>query len=148
MTAAGSWVRVCPVDALTMERGAAALVDGIQIALFRLADGNVHAVQHRDPFSGANVLARGIVGSRQGEPTVASPMYKQVFSLRTGRCLDRAGREPVPGDDGNLVVHAVQVRHGAVHVGPAVSGPAVSGPEASGPAASGLPADDQVVVLT
>jgi nitrite reductase (NADH) small subunit len=34
------------------------------------------------------VLSRGIVGDRAGEPTVASPMYKQVFSLLDGRCLD------------------------------------------------------------
>jgi len=28
------------------------------------------------------------VGDRHGEPTVASPVYKQVFSLIDGRCLD------------------------------------------------------------
>ena len=37
-------------------------------------------------------MARGIVGSRTvaGEqvPTIASPMFKQVFDLRTGLCLD------------------------------------------------------------
>ena len=41
-----------------------------------------------DPFSGAAVLSRGIVGDRGGEPTVASPLHKQVFSLASGRCLD------------------------------------------------------------
>jgi nitrite reductase (NADH) small subunit len=41
-----------------------------------------------DPFSGAYVLARGILGTRGGTPTVASPMYKQVFDLRSGQCLD------------------------------------------------------------
>jgi nitrite reductase (NADH) small subunit len=35
-------------------------------------------------------MARGIVGSRDGRPTVASPLYKQVFDLATGRCLDDA----------------------------------------------------------
>jgi len=34
------------------------------------------------------VLSRGIVGSRGDVPTVASPMYKQAFDLRTGGCLD------------------------------------------------------------
>jgi nitrite reductase (NADH) small subunit len=41
-----------------------------------------------DPFSGASVLSRGIVGDREGRPTVASPIYKQVFELATGICLD------------------------------------------------------------
>jgi nitrite reductase (NADH) small subunit len=84
-----TWTRVCAVDALVPDRGAAALVDGRQVALFRLADsGAIHAVDHLDPFSRANVMARGLVGSRQGTPTVASPMHKQSFDLVTGQCLD------------------------------------------------------------
>lgn len=89
MTTQETWTRVCAVDALVPDRGAAALVDGHQIALFRLSDsGAVHAVDHLDPFSRANVMARGLVGSRQGIPTVASPMHKQSFDLVTGQCLD------------------------------------------------------------
>ncbi len=61
---------------------------GRQVALFRTYDGAVYALDNQDPFSGANVLSRGIVGSRGDVPTVASPMYKQVFDLRTGACLD------------------------------------------------------------
>ena len=83
-----TWTKVCALDLLAVDRGAAALVDGHQIAIFRLASGDVHAIDHRDPFSGANVLARGLVGSRGDVPTVASPVYKQVFDLTTGRCLD------------------------------------------------------------
>ncbi|MET1036870.1 MAG: nitrite reductase small subunit NirD [Aeromicrobium sp.] len=85
----GVWTRVCALDALVPDRGAAALVDGHQVALFRLSDsGTIHAVDHLDPFSHANVMARGLVGSRQGTPTVASPMHKQSFDLVTGQCLD------------------------------------------------------------
>ncbi|WP_019143654.1 nitrite reductase small subunit NirD [Aeromicrobium massiliense] len=82
------WTRVCALDDLVPDRGAAALVGGEQVALFRLASGAVHAVDHRDPFTGANVLARGLVGSRGELATVASPLHKQVFSLATGQCLD------------------------------------------------------------
>lgn len=82
------WSAVCDYDDLPPERGTCALVEGRQIALFRTHDGSLYALANRDPFSGANVLARGIVGSRGGVPTVASPMYKQVFDLATGRCLD------------------------------------------------------------
>ena len=83
-----AWVDVCAYADLLPERGAAALVGGQQVALFRLADGSVHAVGHHDPFSGANVMARGLVGTRGDVDTVASPVYKQVFDVRTGQCLD------------------------------------------------------------
>lgn len=83
-----TWTPVCTIDRLWVDRGAAALVDGEQVAIFRLADGQVLAVGHRDPFTGANVIARGMVGSRGEVPTVASPLHKQVFDLRTGACLD------------------------------------------------------------
>lgn len=86
-----TWQRVCTLDALVPDRGAAALVGHHQVALFRLSGtGNVHAVDHLDPFSQANVMARGLVGSRGGVATVASPMHKQAFDLETGQCLDDA----------------------------------------------------------
>jgi nitrite reductase (NADH) small subunit len=80
-------VRICPVDRLQPERGAAALVDGEPVALF-LVDGEVFAVGNVDPFSGASVLSRGIVGSKGEVLTVASPIFKQRFDLRTGRSVD------------------------------------------------------------
>ena len=84
-----TWVDVCALDDLLPGRGVAALVDGLQVALFRLGDGDdVVAVANRDPFSGANVIARGLTGSKADVDTVASPIYKQRFDLRTGRCLD------------------------------------------------------------
>ncbi len=82
------WVGVCDLADLQPERGVAALLDGVQVALFRTFDGSLYALDNRDPFSGTYVLSRGIVGSRGETPTVASPMYKQVFDLRTGTCLD------------------------------------------------------------
>ncbi|GAB3602101.1 nitrite reductase small subunit NirD [Microbacterium aureliae] len=94
-TARTEWVRICAVTDLEVERGRAALLGDIQVALFLLADGRVHAVANQDPYSGAHVISRGIVGTRQGAPTVASPMYKQVFDLRTGTCLDAQGKDPV-----------------------------------------------------
>ncbi|HEY6797920.1 MAG TPA: nitrite reductase small subunit NirD [Kineosporiaceae bacterium] len=100
-------VPVCRYVDLEPERGVAALVDGVQVAIFRLVDGTVLAVGHHDPFCGANVIARGIVGTRGDVPTVASPMYKQVFDLRTGVCLDdpsvTLGSHPVEIDQDGLV---------------------------------------------
>ena len=99
-TAPPGWVRVCELADLEIERGRAALLGGTQIALFLLrgpdgAGGRVHAVSNLDPYSRAHVISRGIVGTRQDIPTVASPMYKQVFDLRTGACLDTQGKEPM-----------------------------------------------------
>ncbi|MEO3862029.1 nitrite reductase small subunit NirD [Acrocarpospora sp. B8E8] len=82
------WTSVCGYADLLPERGACALLGSEQVALFRTFDGSLYATGNRDPYSGAYVLSRGIVGTRNGEPTVASPMHKQVFSLVTGACLD------------------------------------------------------------
>lgn len=87
-------VRVCAVSDLEVERGRAALFGRVQVALFLLADGTVHAVSNLDPYSGAHVMSRGIVGTRGEVPTLASPMHKQVFDLRTGECLETHGADP------------------------------------------------------
>ncbi|MFF8829467.1 nitrite reductase small subunit NirD [Streptomyces sp. NPDC015131] len=87
--AAGEWLPVCEDSALTPGRGMAALLpDGRQVALFRDRTGRAYAIGNRDPFTGAQVLARGLVGSAGGRPFVASPLLKQRFDLATGRCLD------------------------------------------------------------
>ncbi|MFF1904002.1 nitrite reductase small subunit NirD [Kitasatospora sp. NPDC058218] len=82
------WRPVCTLDDLQPGRGVAVLLDGEQVAVFRDRAGALHAVDNRDPFSGAQVLSRGLLGSRGDRPTLASPMYKQVFDLTDGRCLD------------------------------------------------------------
>ncbi|HEX2038898.1 MAG TPA: nitrite reductase small subunit NirD [Acidimicrobiales bacterium] len=83
------WVDVCGFDELLPDRGVCALVDGEEVAVFRVSpDDELYALSDRDPFSQVSVLSRGIVGSKADVPKVASPMYKQSFDLRTGRCLD------------------------------------------------------------
>ena len=83
------WVQVCAEGALRREEGVAALLpDGTQVAVFRTHDDRVFALANLDPFSGAAVLSRGIVGDLAGVPVVASPMHKQHFDLRTGTCVE------------------------------------------------------------
>jgi nitrite reductase (NADH) small subunit len=85
------WTTICPLDRILPNTGVCALVNGQQIAVFRVGDGmDVYAIDNYDPFSKAYVLSRGIVGDRNGTPKVASPIYKQNFSLLTGSCLDDA----------------------------------------------------------
>nr|WP_053619382.1 nitrite reductase small subunit NirD [Nocardiopsis sp. NRRL B-16309] len=82
-------MNACPTHRLHPADGAAVLMpDGRQVALFRTLDDHYYAVDNIDPFTQAAVMSRGIVGDRAGEPTVASPMLKNVFSLRTGQSLD------------------------------------------------------------
>lgn len=90
---AANWIRLCPLAGLEVERGRAALVGEEQVALFLLADGDIRAVDNHDPYSGANVISRGIVGSRGGRPTIASPMHKQIFDLRSGTSVETRGKE-------------------------------------------------------
>lgn len=85
-------LRICAIEDLEIERGRAALIGSEQVALFLLRSGDVHAVSNLDPYSGSNVISRGIVGTRGDTPTVASPMHKQVFDLRTGECIDSQGK--------------------------------------------------------
>ena len=83
------WQQICEYKSLHPEYGVPALLgDEHSVAVFRTDDGELFAVGNVDPYCGAGVISRGIVGDRGGEPTVASPMLKQVFSLRTGECLD------------------------------------------------------------
>lgn len=84
------WVDVCAFDDLVPDRGVCALVDGEQVAIFRVSPtDDLYALSNYDPFSDAYVLSRGIVGSKGDIPKVASPIYKQNFDLSTGKCLDK-----------------------------------------------------------
>jgi nitrite reductase (NADH) small subunit len=81
------WIKICNADDILPNCGVAALVGGLQVAIFRL-NSDFYAISDYDPFSGAYVLARGIIGDRAGVIKVSSPIYKQSFSLLTGECLD------------------------------------------------------------
>lgn len=84
-----TWVDVCSLEAIAPNTGVCALVAGEQVAIFRVGNGDeVYAIGNYDPFSKAFVLSRGLVGDRSGTLKVASPIYKQNFSLATGQCLD------------------------------------------------------------
>jgi nitrite reductase (NADH) small subunit len=83
------WTTACRYDYLIPCRGVGVLMpDGAQVALFRLEDGSLHAVGNIDPFSGAAVMSRGLVGDRAGRAAVQTPIKKQAFALDDGTCLD------------------------------------------------------------
>ncbi len=86
--------KICITADLVKNSGVCALAkvqgEALQIALFYLPDTEkkVFAMANWDPLGNANVLSRGIVGSVGDELVVASPLYKQHFSLTSGQCLE------------------------------------------------------------
>jgi nitrite reductase (NADH) small subunit len=81
-------IKICPVADLPVNLGVGALVEGQQVALFKLNSGDIYAIGNFDPFSEANVLSRGLVGDLKGHKVVASPIYKHHYNLQTGECLE------------------------------------------------------------
>ncbi|RAO75259.1 nitrite reductase small subunit NirD [Dyella jiangningensis] len=106
------WTSICRLDEIVPDTGVCALVDGEQVAVFRLRSEALYAIDNIDPHSQAAVLSRGLVGSLGERIVVASPIHKQHFDLRTGECLEMP-QHPVRTwqvrRDGDLV----QVRRGA-----------------------------------
>ena len=86
-----NWALVCEVDKLIPDTGACALINNEQIAIFwESKTDTLFAVSNYDPIGCANVISRGILGSLGDDLVIASPLYKQHFSLVTGQCLEDA----------------------------------------------------------
>ncbi len=104
-----NWIEVCAVECIAPGTGVCALIGAEQVAIFRIAaTDELFAIGNHDPFSGANVLSRGIIGDKNGKPKVASPVYKQNFCLLTGECLDDPAVKlpiyPVRCENGRVMV--------------------------------------------
>ena len=86
-----SWENVCNLSDIVPNGARCALIDGEQVAIFRISKKDseeIYAIANFDPFSKANVLSRGIVGSIGETLVVASPIYKEHFDLATGQCIE------------------------------------------------------------
>jgi nitrite reductase (NADH) small subunit len=94
------WVMVCELEDIVPNTGVCALVDERQVAIFRVGERDVYALDNFDPNANASVLSRGLIGNAGDRLVVASPIYKQHFDLRTGECLEAPEHS----------VHAWQVR--------------------------------------
>ena len=87
------WNDICSIEDILPNSGRCALFKGEQVAIFRVRRSGsdaFFALANYDPFSGANVISRGILGSIGERMVVASPVYKQHFCLDTGDCLEQA----------------------------------------------------------
>ncbi|MBU2879400.1 MULTISPECIES: nitrite reductase small subunit NirD [Alteromonadaceae] len=91
MSMSDNWINVCEPNDLVDNSGVCALVNDVQVAIFKICQGDklsLYAVSNWDPIGKANVMYRGLVGSVSNEPFVASPLYKQRFKLISGECID------------------------------------------------------------
>lgn len=103
-----SWETVCNIQDIPHNTGVCALINGRQIAIYRFND-ELFALDNYDPFSHANVLSRGILGDVHGQLCVASPIYKQHYSVNSGICLEN--------ESVSVGVYAVrQAEDGAIEV--------------------------------
>ncbi|WP_166268760.1 nitrite reductase small subunit NirD [Marinobacter caseinilyticus] len=110
------WQTVCETADLVANSGIAVWTPAGPVAVFYCPDEtpSLYAIGHFDPIGNANVLARGIVGDIKGEPVVASPLYKQHYSLLSGQCLEDASVKvptyavQLDGDQVQVAVHAGQ----------------------------------------
>jgi nitrite reductase (NADH) small subunit len=105
------WNAVCALDQIVPDTGVCALVEGRQVAVFRVGDASprLFAIDNYDPNAHASVLSRGLVGSLGERIVVASPIYKQHFDLQTGECLEAPHH--------SVASYPVRVEAGRVWVG-------------------------------
>ena len=83
-----TWVKVCDAGELVVGIGVSALVRGKQVALFKTGERELRAVGNRDPYSGTQTMARGLVLQRDGRTLLAAPTGRELFDLETGVCVD------------------------------------------------------------
>lgn len=94
-------MKICNLNDLAKNSGICALltVNGQeqQVAIYYLpeTEQKVFALGNWDPLGQANVMSRGIVGNVGEELVVASPLYKQHFSLTSGKCIEEEASVPV-----------------------------------------------------
>jgi nitrite reductase (NADH) small subunit len=83
--------------------GRAFVVEGAEVAVFRLRDGGVRAVAARCPHRGGP-LADGLIDTQQ----VICPLHNHAFRLADGQCTTGEApvrTYPVSVHDGELVLH-------------------------------------------
>jgi nitrite reductase (NADH) small subunit len=105
------WSAVCAIEQIVPDTGVAALLNGRQVAVFRVGGDNprVFAIDNFDPNSNAAVLSRGLIGSLGERIVVASPIYKHHFDLQTGECIE--------APEHSVASYPVRIEDGKVWVG-------------------------------
>ncbi len=85
------WHNACAFDDLSIGAGTCVLIEGEQVAIFRIGQDLVRAVQNLCPHKGAAAMHQGLVGEKNGQAAVFCPLHKRAYSLDDGRCLEEDG---------------------------------------------------------
>lgn len=101
MTAAGTAHRLGAVDDIPLGEGRAYDVAGTAVAVFRLRDGTLHAVDAGCPHAG------GPLADGQADLVkVICPLHARVYAFADGSCAEGPGVAvyPVLDENGEIVV--------------------------------------------
>ena len=105
-----SWHKAAAVADFPVNGGACVKIEDKQIAVFNFnSKTEWYACQNLCPHKLQMVLARGMIGDKNGIPKVACPFHKKTFSLESGENLD--------GEDYSVTTYPVKVEEGFVYVG-------------------------------
>ena len=98
-------ITIGPVDQIPPGEGRTFTVDGAQIAVFRLKDGTVRALDAVCPHR-SGPLADGQIDAR----VVICPLHQHAFDLSTGHCLtgapDTRSYPVTVNDDSAIELHS------------------------------------------
>ncbi|OBJ50585.1 Rieske (2Fe-2S) protein [Mycobacterium asiaticum] len=105
-------ITVGSVDDLPVCEGRAFAVDGRQIAVFRLRNGSLRALDAVCPHQGGP-LADGLADDR----VVVCPLHSYTYDLETGREISNGGPSvdtyPVRADEAGAIHLSIPERNGA-----------------------------------
>ncbi len=82
------WKKVINLKDIAIGSKGCVKFGSLQIALVHYSKHEWYAVQNLCPHQQQNVLSRGLIGDRQGEPKLVCPLHKNAFSLKTGKHLE------------------------------------------------------------
>lgn len=104
------WFKAAHVSDIPENGGACVKLDDLQIAVFYFKSRQAwYACQNLCPHKLEMILARGIIGDKNGEPKVSCPFHKKSFSLITGENLN--------DEDYSIKTYPVKVEHDYVYIG-------------------------------
>ncbi|MDQ6951831.1 MAG: nitrite reductase small subunit NirD [Mariprofundales bacterium] len=97
------WYTVCSVDEVPLRGGRLIRAGITQIALFRLSNGKIRAIDNRCPHK-QGPLAEGIISN----DTIICPLHARKIDLESGNVL--------PPDTGCVTTYPTKIEDGQVQV--------------------------------
>lgn len=96
-----NWYEICPIDEVPLMGARNVKFNGVEIAVFRLSNGSIRAVDNRCPHKGGP-LSEGIVSGEH----VICPLHSWKISLIHGSAM--------PPDEGKVRTYEVRAEEGKV----------------------------------